>query len=388
MTRPLPMSSDKGLMVNMIKQTTVFTFTEAGEQLSQRVVASLKIECDSFQVWHRADQKASGGLKAAVQKAFDDSELLIFIGATGIAVRSIAPFLKDKYVDPAVLVLDDQGQFVISLLSGHAGGANAFASALAGALGATAVITTATDVRGKGSLDLLLKRLNIGLEPYREAILKVNAALVNGQEVLVWAEPRLVEGAGAVLHPLEDGFVQVLGDVGALSHHLHEAKQRHQEVFVVALYESTTCHEAVIALRRELEEASNVTLVTAIPRLWSLGTGCRKALDFNSYTQSFEAFLNRVDLRREAIVEMGSIELKAEEACIHALAGYLDVPVTFFSKETLEAYEDNYETSEWVKSVTGVGSVAQATAHHMSGTLCDYSYKGEGATFALGRKKP
>ena len=94
------------------------------------------------------------GMQAWCETVFEQSEVLIFIGACGIAVRTIAPFLDSKYTDPAVLVADEQGGHVISLLSGHLGGANAWTQFLAEGLQADPVITTASDVNGRLAVDV------------------------------------------------------------------------------------------------------------------------------------------------------------------------------------------------------------------------------------------
>ena len=93
-------------------------------------------------------------LSEATAKWFHQADALIFIAATGIAVRCIAPFVQDKFRDPAVLVMDENGKFVISLMSGHAGGANRLCGLLAETVGAQPVITTATDGRGLFAVDV------------------------------------------------------------------------------------------------------------------------------------------------------------------------------------------------------------------------------------------
>ena len=96
-------------------------------------------------------------LSRMVQQAMADCGLIVFVGATGIAVRHIAPFLQGKQYDPAVLVVDEHARFVISLLSGHLGGANALAQQIAEGIGAQPVITTATDGRGAFAVDTWAK---------------------------------------------------------------------------------------------------------------------------------------------------------------------------------------------------------------------------------------
>ena len=99
-----------------------------------------------------------GSLKEWARRRFEDCEAVVFIGACGIAVRGIAPYVKSKKTDPAVLVIDECGMFVISLLSGHLGGANALAREAADFLGAQAVVTTATDLHDRFAVDVFAKR--------------------------------------------------------------------------------------------------------------------------------------------------------------------------------------------------------------------------------------
>ena len=100
---------------------------------------------------------AEGGLSAWTGAEFQRSDALIFVGACGIAVRAIAPFVQDKFHDPAVLCVDEAGTFVIPLLSGHVGGANRLAEFVAGGIGAVPVVTTATDVERKFAVDVFAK---------------------------------------------------------------------------------------------------------------------------------------------------------------------------------------------------------------------------------------
>ena len=124
---------------------------------------------------------------------FTQHSALVFIGATGIAVRVLAPLVNDKFSDPAVIVIDERGQHVISLLSGHFGGANALARYLAGVLGADPVITTATDVNELAALDTLACQLDARMEDLRAAVKTINHWLVSGERIGLWCEDALRE---------------------------------------------------------------------------------------------------------------------------------------------------------------------------------------------------
>ena len=128
----------------------ILYFTNKGKALSEKLKGNLS--------GHDAVIVPKGAPLAIVcGDAFVDNEALVFIGATGIAVRAVAPLVRDKLKDPPVIVIDENGSFVIPLLSGHVGGANSLALEIAEAIEAQPVITTATDVSGAFSVDVFAK---------------------------------------------------------------------------------------------------------------------------------------------------------------------------------------------------------------------------------------
>lgn len=168
-----------------MKKAGIAYFTELGGRLAHRIADGLAPEYEIL-LYEK-------GLKDWCAACFAKAELIIFIGACGIAVRTIAPLLKSKTEDPAVLVLDEAGQYVISLLSGHIGGANAYAQKIAGLTGATPVITTASDVRGKIAVDVFAKNNHLTISSMKAAKC-VEAAILRGEPVEVYCSGT-VQGA-------------------------------------------------------------------------------------------------------------------------------------------------------------------------------------------------
>ena len=160
-------------------RTAIISLTAKGADLAEKI--SEKLGGQIF-----AKGKDYTKLAELIEEIFGRFDGLIFICAAGIVVRMIAPHIVSKLSDPAVLVVDEQGQNVISLLSGHVGRANELAIEIAAAIEANPVITTATDVEGKISVDAIASRLGLVPEP-KEAIKAINAAILRGEEVFVTA---------------------------------------------------------------------------------------------------------------------------------------------------------------------------------------------------------
>ncbi|MDN5345167.1 MAG: cobalt-precorrin hydrolase, partial [Clostridia bacterium] len=143
-----------------------------------------------------------GPLSPFLGRVFNHYRGLILIMATGIAVRALSPHLVAKEKDPAVVVVDARGQYAISLLSGHLGGANDLARLVASLLGGQAIITTASEVQGLPALDLVARELGMSVWP-RASFKGVMAALVNGETVNLLVEPALRESLARALPSLD-----------------------------------------------------------------------------------------------------------------------------------------------------------------------------------------
>lgn len=164
----------------------LFCLTPGGIALAKRLRAELPMTCfTSEKLLETGFQAFNGTFAQTVQDAFKTYSALVVVGATGITVRVIAPLLADKLSDPAVVVVSERGQHVISLLSGHVG-ANALTRRLAAILGADPVITTATDVNELAALDSLAVQLDADMRDFRLAVKTVNQMLVSQQRVGLW----------------------------------------------------------------------------------------------------------------------------------------------------------------------------------------------------------
>ena len=168
-----------------MSEIAVWCLSERGLRHAKRLAETLDIHCflpRNKQGIEGLPTTSFDRLKPAVKEAFRRYPAHVFIMATGIVVRVIAPLLTSKTVDPAVVVLDEGGQHAISLVSGHLGGANALAEAVAARTGADPVVTTATDMAGLTAFDILARRIGAKVEP-KTAIKATATALLNGAPV-------------------------------------------------------------------------------------------------------------------------------------------------------------------------------------------------------------
>lgn len=161
-------------------------FTETGKQLMA------KLSTGSI-------EKAPG-LKDWTRDNFKQGNILVFIGAMGIAVRAIAPFCKDKTKDAAVIVIDEKGTFVIPVLSGHIGGGVEAAKDIAARIGAIPVITTATDVQNEFAVDVFAKKNDLGIDDMKKAK-EFSMTLLAGNEAQFIVSPNKKESSKLHLIP-------------------------------------------------------------------------------------------------------------------------------------------------------------------------------------------
>ncbi|GAB5071624.1 cobalt-precorrin 5A hydrolase [Citrobacter sedlakii] len=338
----------------------LFCLTPGGVQLAKRLAAMLPLTCfTSEKLLEDGFLPFDGGFAQAARDAFSHYSALIFIGATGIAVRVLAPLVNDKFSDPAVVVIDERGQHVISLLSGHAGGANALTRYLAGMLGADPVITTATDVNDMAALDTLAFQLNARMNDFRAAVKVVNQMLVSNQRVGLWWDPELDEDVG---HCDRRGFITVT-DLRQLPE-----------------LDALVC----ITLRDELPDIP-VRHWKLVPQRVVAGIGCRRDTPFPLLAALLARQLAAQRFDPLALKAIGSVSLKKDEEGLIQLASCWRVPFETFSADVLREHEHRFPASSFVRQTVGVGSVSGPAAWLLShGQLLGETLREQGVTITLG----
>lgn len=261
----------------------------------------------------------------------------LLVMAAGIAVRAVAPLLRDKAVDPAVVVLDPEGRFAVPLLSGHLGGANALAREVGRRLGAVPVLTTATDAAGAPAAEVWARDRGLRIED-RAGVIRVNAAWANGDPVAAYLDPAL--GDPALLDELEPFLSFVTGD---------EAEAREEEAKGVLL---AVTHRLLPGLGAAL---------TLRPPCLTLGAGCREGADPGEVVDGARRALEDAGFAAGAVRQVASVDAKAQEPALRELARALGVPYVTLPPEALAAVPVPNPSARVARAV-GTPSVAEAAA--------------------------
>ena len=294
------------------------------------------------------------------QNMFSTCELLVFVGATGIAVRGIAPFVKDKRTDPAVLAIDEAAAYVIPLLSGHIGGANELAEWLAKDLQATAVITTATDINHKFAIDVFARKNNLWISDMKLAK-EVSADILQGKKILISAdEEKAAELAGLDWPP---ELVFDYKKIDSPSIITREKKlnmfEKKQDTGSVA-FEFSDIH-VHIGLRK-LKNSGQQRILYLVPKAAVLGIGCKKGTSQDVIQKQITEVLTAHGILEEAVDMAATIDLKANEPGLLSLTEKKGWKFRTFSAEELRAAPGIYQASAFVQSVTGVDNVCERSA--------------------------
>ena len=346
-------------MISPPRPIKILALTPKGAALARRLCGGL----DGAQCWLSQSQAGEPGdlvfvsLSQAFKEAFAQGENLVCVMAAGIVVRSLAPFLKGKAEDPAVVVVDEAGRFAISLLSGHLGGANDLAREVARVLDGTPVITTATDVQELPAIDLLAAEKALTIENLPE-VRVISMALLEGRPVQV-VDPQ--------------GYLA--GMVAANPERFIAAPDLDQALSIPG--------PAVYVGFRERPWPGDWLRLR--PRNLVAGMGCHKGTPEKELIDFIEYTFKQAGLSLLSLKALATIEAKKEELGLRLAAQSLGVEFLWFTAQELERVPAP-NPSKRVARHMGVASVSEAAALKAGGVeLIVPKRKATNATLAVAR---
>lgn len=340
-----------------MKKMGIASFTERGRKRAEEV---RKIFLGEYQILPYEKDRGES-LKEWCLRCFEEWEALVFVGACGIAVRTIAPFLQDKTKDPAVLVMDEAGRYVISLVSGHLGGANRLALKIAESLGAEPVITTATDVNGKFAVDVFAKDNQLAISSMKAAK-EISAAVLRGSRVYLFCHGKIKGKVPEELTLWEEEELPA-GKEGAL-------------IWISPF------------LPPESGKGFSGPVLHLIPQVLSVGIGCRKGKSRAEIRETVLEAASQAEVSCRAFLQAASIDLKKEEAGILEFCEEEGLLYKTYSSGELSGIEGEFSSSSFVKGITGTDNVCERAALASAGEggrllLKKYAKNGVTAAFAV-----
>ena len=340
----------------------VEAFTKS--KYTKKILDESQVEADdkAFRNVKEFAKPIDSSLRDWTGRRFAQSDAIIFIGACGIAVRSIAPFVSSKKTDPAVVVIDEQGKFAISLLSGHIGGANELTEEISNLLHATPVITTATDINNKFAVDVFAKTNGCYISDMTMAK-EISAALVNGNSV---------------------GFASDFPWVGEIPKEFQLLDEED---------ETKEKPEMGIYVTNSYLKHPFVHTLYLVPKIITLGVGCKKDTPADTVEKVVRKACDELLIPSVSMELVASIDLKKEEQGILEYCKERNLPFETYSAEQLKEVEGSFAESKFVEETTGVDNVCERSAilgsskHGEKSNLILRKYAEDGVTAALARRK-
>lgn len=319
----------------------VIALTKNGVGISEKIAGRTGADVYVFHKHAVSGTAAFSSVSSLVADIFTKYGGLVFICAAGIAVRAIAPHLKSKFTDPAVVVVDESGKFAVSLLSGHAGGANALTESVADTVGAVPVITTATDAGGSFSPDLFAKANGLHiLEP--ELAKAVAAAVVNGEAVGLYSD-----------YPCAN----------------------RPDIF-------TDTAETGVCISSGTNKTPFAATLHLIPKNIILGVGCRKGVDAGVFEDFVLTALAEAGIPLYRLAEARTVDRKKGERAILEFCKKYALPLKFYSADELMRAEGSFAHSDFVLKTVGADNVCERCAALGGGKMILPKRAGKGVTTA------
>ena len=345
----------------------MISFTDRGKITAEKLKEGLfgaghTVKAETF-----ADIRMS--LRKYTEQHFYEKDAMIFVGAAGIAVRAIAPWVRSKETDPAVLCVDEAGRFVIPLLSGHLGGANDLAMLAAEILGAVPVITTATDLRQAFAVDVFAKKNQLTILNLKTAK-GISAAILRGERVGLFSELTILGDMPPELSPEEPQQYNIViadgtGERGKAL--LRKAEETWTWRLQYGTGESEACNEETAGKTTRGEAAQEEgsaedSLLVLAARRAVLGLGCRRGASNRQVREAAETALREAKVSFLELSGIATIDRKRDEPALVDLAARWRLPLLTYSAEELENVSGTYSNSDFVRQTVGIGNVCERAA--------------------------
>lgn len=334
-------------------KVAIISVSDKGKKLA----LTIKNHLDDDSTIIRADMFHKN-VRKYLKIAFFEYDAIIAIMASGILIRSIAPYIQSKTTDPAVVNIDDNGNFAISTLSGHLGGANKLTNKISSLIDATPVITTSTDVNKKLGIDVLAKDLYLTIDDTSE-ILFFNKAILEGKKI-------------AFSMNAEKNYLVSYLERNTLE--MDVSFTRSDDVSVDEIKVSLEGHELILKERKMV-----------------VGIGCRRGKECIKIHEGLMKSIKDLNIDISRINKFASVEIKKDEKGILELSEKLNIPVDFVELEKLKLFESNdIQKSEFVKSKFGIYGVCEPSALITAGFDSKLIYKKtsyDGVTIAIAISK-
>lgn len=277
-----------------------------------------------------------------LEKQFNKYDGHIFIMATGIVIRKISLLIKSKDIDPAILVIDEGENFIISLLSGHLGGANELAYGIAKKCSLLPIITTSSDVTGKIAIDTLAQKLNCEMENLNKAK-ELTSLIVDNKNV-------------EILLPQNVKFNNIENPSGTVI----------------------------------ISNKKNIEIMRLYPKNLIIGIGCRRGTSENELAKTLTMVMDKHNLAYESIKKLATVDIKADEEGLISFAKNLNKELIIISREEIKKVEDKFVGSEFVKKQIGVSCVSEPCAllaSNQDGKFIEQKFIHNGITISIYEEK-
>jgi len=383
----------------------VITVTKQGIALGERILAAEPEAVLYVPAKYGLEPSArirvfSGQLAPLLAEIYGAYEGFVFLMATGIVVRMIVEYIKDKRYDPAVVVMDITGRFAISLVSGHLGGANALTRRLAEVTGATPVITTGTDVNETIAPDVIAMEIGGEVDDF-EVMKKVSAALVDGDATGVVdltgvnapSLERSLKPNVKILPSLETLRASAVTAAIVITNRMLDVRDFGRPVVILRpkilssleTLRASAVTAAIVITNRMLDVRDfGRPVVILRPKNLVAGVGCNRGTSAEEITGAIEAVLREHGLSIKSLKGLASVDAKRDEIGLVDAAKRLGLPLTFCDKATLNAVPDVPNPSEAPMKFVGVQGVAEPAALHVSrGSLIVEKVKSGNVTVAV-----